>query len=179
MNIIFSTPQEKKYISSMISLSQKLTMKTDKFNNILEKLKKFCSYQDRAVFDIAIKAEKYGLSNTDTMKAVKILKNEGFIDEYRYAVNFATSKLKYNKWGKIKIRQHLLSKKIDRIIVEQAIQNIDTQLYINALKEIIEKKSLSLKKTGKEAHFFAKLVSYVLSKGFEHELIFEILKKND
>ena len=58
--------------------------------------------------------------------------------------------------------------------MKKALQQIDEEEYIQALKKIIETKRRLIKEPNQTKLKF-KLMSYALSKGYEKDLIFDVL----
>ena len=110
------------------------------------------------------------------------LMEDNFINNQRYANEFVHSKFVLKKWGKIKIRQHLKLKHINIQHIEQAIDNnISDEDYENMLFRLMENKWLVLSQKDEENRIQnkAKLVRYLQQKGYELDLIWRIIKKNN
>lgn len=93
-------------------------------------------------------------------------------------MTFAHGKFAIKKWGRIKIKQELKQKRVSDYCLKKALQQIDEDEYINTLKKIIETKRKLIKETNQTKLKF-KLMSYALSKGYEKDLIFDILNDNE
>ncbi len=76
----------------------------------LTKSRSVCSRQEQCHQDILNKLSNWDVSKSDSEQILEILEQEGFIDHSRYATSFANDKLKFNGWGKIKIRWMLRQK---------------------------------------------------------------------
>jgi regulatory protein len=146
------------------------------FNTRLDLLKRFCAFQERTKFDVKIKAGKTGMNVAETEKAIQLLEEQGFLDERRYAEAFVNGKLKYNQWGKIKIRVELRSKSVTQSFINECIEAIDPDEYMDVLRGIISKKGLTLQQSAHEVAF-ARLVRYAMSKGFEYELVLKAVNE--
>jgi len=156
-------------------MSREHQIKHIDLNFAIEKTKKYCSYQERCVFDVLKKLFDLGLPKNKHQEIVNKLISENYVDEQRFTESFVQGKLKHNKWGKIKITFALRQKNIPEYIIKKSIEKIDETEYKNILKEIIEKKQSVLKEKNKES-IKAKLAYYATSKGFEPYLIWEIIK---
>ena len=151
-------------------------MSEELFKIALSKAMAICSRQELCCEDIQNKLLSWGTGNNDAGKIIEILQNENFINESRYAAAFVRDKFKYNKWGKVKIAAHLKSKKIASDIITNALDSIDHDQYINLLRGLIEnhKKTVRAKN---QYDLKAKLLRYGLSKGFEGNLLYDILNE--
>lgn len=110
-------------------------------------------------------------------KIISSLQAEKFIDEARYAAAFARDKLRYNKWGKIKIAYHLKMKSILPDIINEALQQIDEEEYVETAEKIVMALLRTKKGAGKAA-ITAKVISSMQSKGFEFTLSLELIRKH-
>jgi regulatory protein len=140
----------------------------------LNKAMALCSSREYCCEDIRSKLILWGVDNDDSEKILEILLKENFINETRYAAAFVRDKFKYNKWGKVKIAAHLKFKKLNSAVISTALDSIDNEVYINTLRNIIENHRRSVKSKN-QYDLKAKLLRYGLSKGFESNLLYDIL----
>ena len=150
-------------------------MSQDEFEIILSRAKNLCSKSEKCASDIYNKNKKWNLSSSDLEKIINTLKEEKFIDHQRYATAFANDKLKFNHWGKKKIKYALKLKFIEEEFIEEAINQIDENYYNEILEEEIAKKLKSLIKKDKATQK-QKLIYYLLNKGFEYGKVFEFIE---
>ncbi len=147
---------------------------TDIYKSALSRTMTLCSKHEYCNDDIRTKLLSWGISNNDSEKIISTLIKENFLNETRYSEIFVREKVRFNKWGRVKIAAHLKSKKIPSEIIKNALGSIDNELYIQTLKEIL---------TGHRKHIKAKnqfdlkgkLLRYGLSKGFESSLLYDLL----
>jgi len=133
-----------------------------------------CSRQEKCSSEIREKLEKFKLPGAHIERVMQTLKKEGFIDESRYAGMFVRDKLRFNRWGKIKIRYMLSAKHIPEQIIRDAMDGIDESYYLEVLKEELLKKRRQIK----DDNLFQvknKLVRFGQQRGFESGLIFQVL----
>lgn len=153
--------------------SVKLTMA-----QALVKLQQWCAYQERSQQEVRDKLYEFGLSPLEVEEAIAALIEDNFLSEERFAMAYVSGKFKIKHWGKLKIKQGLKQKQISERLLQKALASIDMDDYVAILHKIAEKKSLVL--TEKEPmKRKLKLVSYLQSKGFENDLIFDVLKDNN
>jgi regulatory protein len=133
-----------------------------------------CSSQERCRSDVAGKLRDRDLSEADIDKILSTLEKENFLNETRFATSFARDKLKFNKWGKLKIRYALSGKQITEEIMDQALSGIDEDFYAGILREELQKKRKSIK--GSNAYDLkGRLFRFAQQRGFESGLIYSIL----
>ncbi|MCK4855106.1 MAG: RecX family transcriptional regulator, partial [Bacteroidales bacterium] len=94
--------------------------------------------------------------------------------ESRYAGMFVRDKLRFNHWGKIKIRYMLLAKQIPEEIIRDAMDGIDDHNYLEILKEELIKKRRQIKDNN-PFKVRNKLARFGQQRGFESGLIFQVL----
>jgi regulatory protein len=144
----------------------------------LTKAMTLCSKRELCCDDIRQKLLSWGINDDDSDKIIDTLRNENFLNESRYAAAFTRDKFKYNKWGKLKIAAHLKAKNIPKDIVRSSLDSIDNETYLRLLRELIANHRKSVK--GKNRYDLkAKLMRYGLSKGFESNLLYDILNDLD
>ena len=99
-----------------------------------------------------------------------------FLNEKRFAQEFALGKFKALKWGRMKINSELRRKHVPDSIIQEAVEQIDGARYNQVLSELAQKKwaTLSGKKSLKKK---AALHRYLYGKGFEGDLIWAIIDK--
>lgn len=143
---------------------------------ILEKLKKYCAYQERSHKEVRSKLlfyEVYG----DTLEEIMMqLVQENFLNEERYARAIARGKFRMKGWGKNKILQHLKFHQVSAYCIKKAMTEIDETEYRTTLKSILEKYA-ARKKFVNQYDKKNKLYKHGISKGYESYLIQEIIKE--
>jgi regulatory protein len=140
---------------------------------LLEKARNYCAFQERSMLEIKTKLESWSASANSITKIILLLEQEGFLNEERMANVFAISKLRQNKWGKNKIIFALRQKQVPDLYIQQAINSIDDDEYLNTLKTVISNKKSTESNSYKEQ---AKLVTYAMQKGFQSSLAWKVIK---
>ena len=143
-----------------------------------QKLKHYCSYQERCHDEVKTKAYSLGLRKTEVEELVSKLIEEDFLNEERFAKIYAGGKFRTKQWGRIKIISGLKQKRISEYCIQKAMKEIDGKEYLAAFKKLANKKWNSIK--GKGINRFVKMTktrNYLLSKGYEPEQVFELLKE--
>lgn len=137
---------------------------------------KICSTAEKCSYDIREKLVSWGINEAEVEKAISYLKKNQFLDDNRYAQFFVKDKLKFNKWGRIKMAYALRRKQIETEIIENAIGTIDESLYEEILDQLIAAK---IKSVGNihQAAGKAKILRFAAQRGFTSEEIFSSLKR--
>ena len=130
------------------------------------------------------KAVTWGCTPDEARELVDFLVNQNFVDERRYTEAFVKDKLRFNKWGRVKIAYMLRLQNIDKEIVMDVLSEIDEAEYQQILAGELQKKYRTIKR-GNTVEISGKLFRFAASRGFESEIvneeIFKIMKneKND
>jgi regulatory protein len=144
------------------------------YKTSLSKAMALCSRREYCPEDIRLKLQSWGLGENDTCRIIEILIKENFLNENRFAEAFVKDKFNYNKWGKVKIAAHLKMKKIPSGIIRSALDCIDDEIYKKTLNDLIVSHRRSVKSKN-QYDLKGKLLRFGLSKGFESELLYNII----
>ena len=97
-----------------------------------------------------------------------MLEEKNYLNDEDYARRYLSDALNIKKYGKIKSRYMLMSKGIDKNIIEKVMKNYDYELeYMNAL-ELIEKR---ISKDETDPNKINSAKNYLQGRGFEFEII--------
>ncbi|HVG16102.1 MAG TPA: regulatory protein RecX [Chitinophagaceae bacterium] len=136
----------------------------------LQKLKHYCGYQERSQYEAVQKLYELGVSKSEHDDILSALIEENYINEERFAVEYAGGKFRMKDWGRKKIYYGLKEKKISEYCIKAAMKSIDEEDYLKTLSRLAEKKHESLK--GEQYLSRKKKISdYLLQKGYEPDLI--------
>lgn len=142
------------------------------------KIENYCAYQERSQQEVRDKLYNWGLHKNEVENLIVELINDNFLNEERFALAFASGRHRMKKWGKYKIKQGLKQRSISEPLIRIALKSIDPEEYYNNLKDVLEKKASMIHQTDPlKARY--QLINYALSKGYEKNLIIEILSDND
>lgn len=142
----------------------------------LIKAANFCAYQERTHREVRKRLSEFEVLGDEAEEIITYLIENNYLNEERFARIYAGSKFRVKKWGRIKIRQELKMRGISEYCLKAGMSEIDGDDYMATLKELIEKKSSDIKDLNKLI-IKQKLVKYALSKGFENDLIFDVVGK--
>ncbi|KAA6345126.1 Regulatory protein RecX [termite gut metagenome] len=147
-------------------------------NEVLNRMATYCSEAEHCRADVCEKLGRQELGEDATERILSCLEAEGFIDEERYTRSFANDKLRFAKWGKVKIRQALFFKRIPSEMVEKGLEKLNEEEYLSVLRELIEKKKKSIHGEN-EYEKKGRLIRFALGKGFEMKDIEKCIKTED
>jgi len=143
---------------------------------LLSKAQKFCDYQERYQQEVRDKLYSWGTKPDEVEQVLCQLVEQDYINEERFARAFARGKFRIKHWGKNKIRLELKFRKISEYCIKQGLLEISDAEYLETLKHVIAKKSQQLKSEKKSPLSQRKIASYVVSRGFESDLVWGNIK---
>jgi regulatory protein len=139
-------------------------------------IKRFCAYQERAQQEVRDKLYEYGMSKDQVEEILSDLISENFLNEERFAVQFAGGHFRIKGWGKVKINHALKQKRVSAYNIKKALQSIDLDAYEKTLESLATKKWNSLKGE-RGLSKMAKTQAFLYQRGFEPQLIQPVLQK--
>jgi regulatory protein len=145
-------------------------------DEIKKKMEYYCAYQDRCHQEVEKKLKTFRLiPEARELILIHLIQND-FLNEQRFAQSFARGKFRIKKWGKRRIVQELKFREISEYNIKSALKEIDADDYYSTLTEVAEAKNALLKETNPYIRK-QKLYQHLYRKGFESDLIQEVLKQ--
>lgn len=144
----------------------------------LQKLKYYCAYQERAHSEVKEKLFQLGVWKKDHDEIISALIEENYLNEERFAMAFAGGKWRVKRWGKVKIKFELKQKQVSEYCIHKALKQIDEEEYMRVLKELADTRYNSLK-ADQYIIRWKKTVDYLTARGFEADLVRQVLKKEN
>ena len=154
--------------------SQKPKKITDKKVG-LAKAEHYCAYQERSQQEVRDKLYEWELKPAEVENVIIRLIENNYLNEERFAKAYVRGKFNQKGWGRIKIKQGLKQKRVPEGLIKKALQTILDDDYIKTLKDIIAKKSATLAEKNPLKRRY-KLQQYAMGRGFEADLIWDVLK---
>ena len=142
----------------------------------LPKAKHYCAYQERCHSEVKSKLYGFGLNTKEVDEIISTLIEENYLNEERFAIQFAGGHFRSKKWGRVKIAYALKQKQVSAYCIKKALKQIDEDDYLITLQKIFDDKLKTLKS---EKNIFIKkrkLQDHLMQRGFEADLIRELLK---
>lgn len=144
----------------------------------LAKAEAYCAYQERSQGEVRGKLWSWGIHGHEAEELIATLVEHNFLNEERFAKAYAAGKFRMKGWGKHKIKQGLTQKSVSEPLIKSALASISQKEYLSKISEILDKKASSIPDTDPYKRKY-KLSQYLISRGFESEIIFELLNDND
>jgi regulatory protein len=136
----------------------------------------YCAYQERSQQQVRDKLYDYGLHQDEVEEVLSELIVEDFINEERFSKAYAGGKFRMKKWGRSKIIQGLKHHRISEYCIKQGLLEIEEEQYRSALKIILERKRETTK-ANNDYQLNVKVAQYALGRGYESNLVWELLKE--
>jgi len=146
-------------------------------DDALSLMQKFCSIQDRCQSEIRTRLIEHSVYGDDLEEILADLISDDFINEERFAKAYVRGKFRIKKWGKMKIIKELKFRRISTYSINKGLKEIDYDNYLSTLDALLEKKSRTLKPKDKWERR-KKLTSFATQKGYEYEVIKEVMQSN-
>jgi len=139
------------------------------------KAMQLCSRKEYCRKELFEKLISWGCTPAEAVEVVDFLVEQKFIDERRYTEAFVKDKLRFNKWGRVKIAYMLRAQNIDRKMSMEVLSEIDETEYQQILANELQKKYRSIR--GNVFEIKGKLFRFAAGRGFEPEIINEVMIK--
>ena len=141
----------------------------------LQKAKQYCAYQERCHSEVKEKLYSLGMNKNEVDELQSELISDNYLNEERFAIQFAGGKFRIKQWGRIKIKYALKQKQVSEYCIKKALAAIDERDYNKTLEKLFEQKLKTLKT---EKNIFIKkrkLQDHLIQKGFETGVISKLI----
>ena len=142
----------------------------------LQKLRHYCGYQERSHSEVQEKLYAAGLRKKDVEATLATLIEENYLNEERFALQFAGGHFRLKSWGRVKIRYELQQRRVSEYCIKKALAAIDGEDYEKTLNRLAEKKWETL---NDETNIFSrkkKLQDYLMQKGYEFDRVAAVVR---
>lgn len=146
------------------------------YTQVLEKLKYYCAYQERAHSEVYQKLWDFQLDEDERNNIIATLIGENYLNEERFAIAYSEGKFRIKKWGKTKIKLKLKEKKVSTYCIDKGLKAIEEEEYWETLLQLVKHKFERVR----ESNLYkkkVKTVNYCYQKGFESQLIWEAINQ--
>ena len=91
----------------------------------LNKAAAYCTQCERCTSEVVAKLTAWGMTSSQRERITATLTDEKFIDDERFCRAFVNDKLRFNRWGRIKIAAALREKRLPQASIKDALEQID------------------------------------------------------
>ena len=142
----------------------------------LQKLRQYCAYLERSHHEVEQKLWELGQPGKVQATLIAKLIEEDYLNEERFAIQFAGGKFRMKDWGRKKILYALREKKVSEYSIKKAMKEISEEDYLKTLESLAEKK-YALLKGELPALRKKKTMEYLITKGYEPDLVYGVLNR--
>ena len=142
----------------------------------LEKLMRFCAYQERSRLQIIRKIKLLSIPEEWQDDLLSKLEAENFLNEDRFKKAFVRGKSRVKGWGPLKIEQSLFQETGQKTSISQILNQEDEKKSMEKLEKDLGKKLVQLQSKN-DKDWFNKMIRFCLSRGFTLETAMETINK--
>lgn len=136
----------------------------------IQKVEAYCTTGEHCESEVREKLKRMELLPDVVERIIHNLEENRFINDKRYASAYAHDKLRFSKWGRLKISIGLKQKLISQEVIDDVLSSLDDTEYDEILQLVIRTRKKTIKgKTDYECEM--KLIKSVAGRGFEVSLI--------
>jgi regulatory protein len=132
----------------------------------IQRIRHYCAYQERAQQEVRDKLYELGMTMDEVEEIMSDLIAENFLNEERFATQFAGGHFRIKGWGKVKIQHALQQKRVSSYNIKIGLKAIDEDDYMKTLQGLATKKWNSLKGE-RGLSRMAKTQAFLHQRGFE------------
>lgn len=145
------------------------------FQETKQKLVNYCVYQDRCHAEVEQKMREFVLIPEAKEEILLYLMKENYLNEERFTRSYIRGKFNIKHWGKNKIKNHLKQKGITEKLITRCYDEIHEDDYLKTVQRLYENYESKLKGL-KDYQKKSKTITYLISRGFEYEVILQVLE---
>ena len=140
----------------------------------LFRLTTLCSQAEHCTWEMTEKMRRWGIDEAAQARIMQYLVAERYVDEERYCRLFVREKVLHNRWGRRKVEQALMAKRIDRQVYLPVLDAVDDADYLKALRPLLQSKRRTLRGLS-DYELNGRLVRFAMSRGFTMDIIRQCL----
>lgn len=144
----------------------------------LQRLTALCASAEHCEYEMTEKMRKWEVDEVDRERIMDYLRKAKFVDDERYARAFVKDKIKYNKWGRMKVEQGLWAKHIAEDIRRKVLDEVDDSEYKSVLMDLLKVKRRGIK-ADSDYQMNMKLMKFAMSRGFDYSIIRQCIDCNE
>lgn len=142
----------------------------------ISEMERFCAYQERSPNEIRLKLVRKDLHEGQIEAVIKHLTSHNFLNEHRFVEAYIQGKFKIKGWGKNKIKAGLKTHRIPEALIQAGLSQLETNDQDKRLADWLEKKKNALRNEPEGPKKTAKIVRFLLSKGYEMSDILKLVR---
>ena len=146
-------------------------MKTNSItpDSCLQKLEALCARGEHCEHELREKMRRWQLPESAADSIIEKLRREDYINDGRFARAYALDKLRYNQWGRGKLRYMMCALQLPEEVIRVALEEIDDEEHEAVRQALIEKKNREIKDKDPYTRK-AKQQRFLYSRGFSPDI---------
>lgn len=148
------------------------------FEEIKQKLVNYCVYQDRCHAEVEQKMRDFLLIPEAKDEIFLFLIKEKYLNEERFTRSYIRGKFYIKHWGRTKIKMNLKMKGINEKLISNSMDEIDESDYEKTIIKLYQN-YFSSQKGLQGYQKKSKTIKHLLSKGYEYEIIINLINIDD
>lgn len=142
------------------------------FEEIKQKMMHYCAYQDRSHQEVEQKMRDFFLIPEAREELLLFLMTENYLNEERFTRSYIRGKFYIKQWGRVKIKNQLKFKGVPDKLINQCLDEIDLEDYLSVIQDLYHR-YYNKQRTPNLWQRRMKTVKYLMSRGFEYEIVME------
>ena len=132
---------------------------------------KLLAAKPRSIAELRERLAERCSSKTVIETVIARLREYGYLDDERYALGYASSKVRQQPIGRRRLEMSLAKKKVDRSVADEALNQVFAETSEEQLLDLALAKRLRLRGRPKTRAEAKKLFDHLLRQGFPFELV--------
>jgi regulatory protein len=138
---------------------------------------KLLAARPRSIEELREKLLRGGSANKAVVEVViQRLREYGYLDDERFASGYAASKVRQRPIGRQRLQRDLALKKVDRAVVDQALDSLFAETSEQDLIDLAIEKRIRVRGRPKNRAEAKSLFDHLMRQGFPHDLAFASIK---
>lgn len=139
---------------------------------------RFLSRRPHSKIELKIKLIRKKHAPNVIKEVLDTLESSDLINDVLFTQLFIEEKIRTKKFGLIKIKSELMKRGIERNIIENSLNNSESEkLNSNAMILLNKKREMLIKRGVKEDKLKLKLFTFLISKGYDYETVKNLINK--
>lgn len=166
-------------------LKEGMEIQTDFIEDILKKEQqikannyaiRIIEHHSKTVKQLKDKMKEKGYEEEFINNSIQFLQEYNYINDEKYAKQYINDKVRFGKDGRNKIKMNLMQKGVDKEIIQEQLNDIDSDLETDNAFELAERKMRSYKSLDLPTQR-RRLYSFLQRKGYKGDIINKVMNK--
>ena len=139
------------------------------------------SIRARSVAELEERLRKYEFTAGESSPVIERLKKLGYLDDEKYALGLAQSRVRNKNWGTLRITKDLAARGISKDLIQKAISGLGEQSDRTAAAAALKKwlRSKASPRLGGDRKTFERAYRHLCARGFPPQVVMRLLKTYD